>query len=109
MMEIFLCALQNSHDLILCFCVVVSVSAKYSKPSNSKGSRLMLVNEVGLGRCLDLFEYRTELDAPPEGYDSVHGVKATDDVRSDFKVTPERLLVESYLLCCYILVTYCMP
>ena len=46
----------------------------------------MLVSEVALGRCLELFEHNTELHGAPEGYDSVHGVKASSDVKSQFKV-----------------------
>lgn len=62
-----------------------STSAKYSKPSKCKGSRLMLINEVALGKCLDLFKHQTELSVAPAEYDSVHGVRATNDVKSDFK------------------------
>lgn len=46
----------------------------------------MLINEVALGKCLDLFKHQTELSVAPEEYDSVHGVRATDDIKSDFKV-----------------------
>ena len=46
----------------------------------------MLVNEVALGHCLDVFEHNTDLKQPPEGYDSVHGVRKQDGIHSQFTV-----------------------
>ncbi|XP_041352469.1 protein mono-ADP-ribosyltransferase PARP4-like isoform X2 [Gigantopelta aegis] len=67
------------------FASAASTSAKYSHPSKTKGTRLMLVNEVALGGCLDVFEYNTELKEPPEGYNSVHGVRKKHSIDSQFK------------------------
>ena len=46
----------------------------------------MLINEVALGNCFDTTEKDLTLTCAPEGYQSVHGVKATDIQSSDFKV-----------------------
>ena len=89
--------------------VSCSTSAKYSFPGKSCGTRFMLIAEVALGRvsvswfnivvtramqCLCLFQStyhkNTELVAPPDGFNSVHGVAITDSSSdlefSDFKV-----------------------
>ena len=58
----------------------------YSTASKTKGTRLMLINEVALGNCFDTTEKDLTLTCAPEGYQSVHGVKATDTQSSDFKV-----------------------
>ncbi|XP_071956345.1 protein mono-ADP-ribosyltransferase PARP4-like isoform X2 [Antedon mediterranea] len=61
-----------------------STSGKYSSRSKVKGSRFMLVNEVALGKCLDMKSKNYTLSAAPEGYDSVHGVKKTHGMRTQF-------------------------
>jgi len=48
----------------------------------------MLVNEVALGNCKELFTKDTTLTSPPKGYNSVHGVKSTPEMKSEFKVYP---------------------
>ena len=58
----------------------------YSTASKTKGTRLMLINEVALGNCFDTTEKDLTLTCAPEGYQSVHGVKATDTQLSDLKV-----------------------
>lgn len=60
-------------------------SVAYSTASKTKGTRLMLINEVALGNCLDKTQKDLTLTCAPEGYQSVHGVKATDEQPSDFK------------------------
>ncbi|XP_078001506.1 protein mono-ADP-ribosyltransferase PARP4-like isoform X2 [Glandiceps talaboti] len=62
-----------------------STSAKYTSASQKRGTRLMLVNEVALGQCLDVYKYNTEMTGPPNGYHSVHGVRKTEQQPSDFK------------------------
>ena len=47
----------------------------------------MLINEVALGKCCDVFMTDTTLIAPPEGYDSVHGVGRKHDNASQFQVS----------------------
>ncbi|KAK3097154.1 hypothetical protein FSP39_006899 [Pinctada imbricata] len=62
-----------------------STSIQYSKPSRTRGSRLMLMSQVALGNCMDYHTHQRDLNAPPEGYHSVHGVARTPDQDSDFK------------------------
>ncbi|XP_078664712.1 uncharacterized protein LOC144907477 isoform X2 [Branchiostoma floridae x Branchiostoma belcheri] len=62
-----------------------STSAKYSSPSKTRGRRYMVVSEVALGKCKDVYQQNTSLTQPPQGYNSVHGVKNTDDIPSEFK------------------------
>ena len=65
---------------------VCSTWAKYSQPSKTKGTRLLLINEVSLGKCTDLYKFDTDLTAPPDGYNSTHGVRKTEGIQSDFQV-----------------------
>ncbi|XP_059150079.1 protein mono-ADP-ribosyltransferase PARP4-like isoform X2 [Physella acuta] len=67
------------------FASEASTSVRYSSPSQTKGSRLLLINEVALGNCKDFNVYNTELVAPPDGYDSTHGVSQKWDKSSTFK------------------------
>ena len=62
-----------------------STCLKYSKPSNSRGTRLALVNEVALGKCKDFDEFVQSLVKPPDGYDSAHGVRNQEGTTSKFK------------------------
>jgi hypothetical protein len=63
-----------------------STSALYSTPSKLRGTRMMLVTEVALGKCCDYVTMDTTLTQPPEGYDSVHGVGRKHDSSSAFQV-----------------------
>ncbi|XP_009475160.1 PREDICTED: poly [ADP-ribose] polymerase 4 [Nipponia nippon] len=63
----------------------VSTSIKYSSPSEMDGTRLLAVCDVALGSCLDLYERDYSLNNAPSGYDSVHGVRKTADMSSDFE------------------------
>ncbi|GFO43316.1 poly [ADP-ribose] polymerase, partial [Plakobranchus ocellatus] len=67
------------------FASAASTSLKYSAPSSSKGTRLLLVNEVALGHSKDYLEYDTTLTEAPEGYDSTHGVAKDDTNQSQFE------------------------
>ncbi len=64
-----------------------STSVKYSSPSSTRGTRLMLVCNVALGHTWETNKTNTDLKSPPKGYQSVHGVKGTDQEPSEFKVT----------------------
>ncbi|XP_046570901.1 protein mono-ADP-ribosyltransferase PARP4-like [Haliotis rubra] len=68
----------------LYFASAASTSAQYSRESKTKGTRLMLVADVALGQCKDLFNHDRTLKCPPEGYHSVHGVKNSPNTPSDF-------------------------
>lgn len=53
---------------------------------------MMLVSQVALGTTLDVYKHQRDLTEPPSGYNSVHGVAATEGVESEFQV--------SRFLCC---------
>lgn len=73
-------------EAYILFIILSSKSALYSTPSKTKGTRLLLVNEVALGRCYDYTAIDTTLTEPPEGYNSVHGVGKKNDNSSHFEV-----------------------
>ncbi|XP_049985056.1 protein mono-ADP-ribosyltransferase PARP4 [Alexandromys fortis] len=60
-------------------------SIKYSHAGETDGSRLLLVCDVALGKCMDLFKKDFSLTEAPPGYDSVHGVSKTASVPTDFE------------------------
>uniref|UniRef100_A0A7N8Y8T7 Poly [ADP-ribose] polymerase n=1 Tax=Mastacembelus armatus TaxID=205130 RepID=A0A7N8Y8T7_9TELE len=66
------------------FSDAVSTSLKYSKPSVTDGSRLLLVCDVALGRCKDVLKIDVTLTQAPEGHHSVHGVRCTPKTQSEF-------------------------
>uniref|UniRef100_A0A8C8SAU3 Poly [ADP-ribose] polymerase n=1 Tax=Pelusios castaneus TaxID=367368 RepID=A0A8C8SAU3_9SAUR len=63
----------------------VSTSIKYSPPSEMDGTRLLAICDVALGTCLDLYKKDLSLTNAPSGYDSVHGVRKTANISSDFE------------------------
>ncbi|XP_070770875.1 protein mono-ADP-ribosyltransferase PARP4 [Enoplosus armatus] len=66
------------------FSDAVSTSLKYSKPSVTDGSRLLLVCDVALGRCRDVHKRDLTLTQAPEGHHSVRGVRHTRHTPSEF-------------------------
>ncbi|XP_069827927.1 protein mono-ADP-ribosyltransferase PARP4-like [Dendropsophus ebraccatus] len=62
----------------------ISTSVKYSQPSSVTGSRLLMVCDVALGNCADVFRRDYTITEPPNGFHSVHGVRRKDGVNSDF-------------------------
>ena len=66
--------------------VSFSTSAEYSWTSSCKGTRLMALCDVALGKCFNTYHHDMTLTRPPDDFDSVHGVRCSDDVTSDFKV-----------------------
>lgn len=65
---------------------VHSTSLKYSKPGVTDGSRLLLVCDVALGRCRQVYRTDVLLKQAPDGYDSVRGVRRTPNTPSEFEV-----------------------
>lgn len=63
-----------------------STSLKYSKASVTDGSRLLLVCDVALGHCRDVYKRDPTLTQAPEGHHSVHGVHRTPNTPSEFEV-----------------------
>uniref|UniRef100_A0A3B5AK68 Poly [ADP-ribose] polymerase n=1 Tax=Stegastes partitus TaxID=144197 RepID=A0A3B5AK68_9TELE len=55
------------------FSDAVRTCLKYSKPGETDGSRLLLVCDVALGRCKDVYKRDVALTRAPAGHDSVHG------------------------------------
>ncbi|GFR66346.1 poly [ADP-ribose] polymerase [Elysia marginata] len=64
----------------------IDTSVKYSAPSSTKGTRLMLINEVALGKTKEFLSHDTSLTSAPDGYDSTHGVGKSENSESEFKV-----------------------
>lgn len=67
------------------FSDALSTSLKYSKPGVTDGSRLLLVCDVALGRCVEVHETDITLTQAPEGHHSVHGVSLTPNTPSEFE------------------------
>ncbi|KAM6955132.1 protein mono-ADP-ribosyltransferase PARP4 [Lycodopsis pacificus] len=67
------------------FSDAVSTCLKYSKPSETDGSRLLLVCDVALGRCSDVHKRDVTLTQAPEGHHSAHGVRRTRNTPSEFE------------------------
>nr|XP_054384656.1 protein mono-ADP-ribosyltransferase PARP4 isoform X5 [Pongo abelii] len=63
----------------------LSTSIKYSHPGETDGTRLLLICDVALGKCMDLHKKDFSLTEAPPGYDSVHGVSQTASVTTDFE------------------------
>ncbi|XP_073329534.1 protein mono-ADP-ribosyltransferase PARP4 [Pagrus major] len=63
----------------------VGTSLKYSKPSVTDGSRLLLVCDVALGHCRDVRKRDPTLTQAPEGHHSMHGVRRTPNTHSEFE------------------------
>lgn len=63
----------------------LSTSIKYSHPAETDGSRLLIICDVALGKCMDLFKKNFSLTEAPLGFDSVHGVSQTTSVPTDFE------------------------
>lgn len=55
----------------------------YAHPG-SRGTRMMLLCKVALGNVKDYTKITADLESCPEGYDSVHGVRRTSFIESDF-------------------------
>ncbi|XP_041858009.1 LOW QUALITY PROTEIN: protein mono-ADP-ribosyltransferase PARP4-like [Melanotaenia boesemani] len=67
------------------FSNAVSTTLKYSKPSLTDGSRLLLVCDVALGRCKHVHKRDPMLTQAPEGHHSVHGVRGSRTATSEFE------------------------
>ncbi|XP_033905204.3 protein mono-ADP-ribosyltransferase PARP4-like isoform X4 [Acipenser ruthenus] len=67
------------------FSNALSTILKYSKPSESDGTRLLVVCDIALGECKHLHKKDFTLASAPAGYSSVLGVRQTADVASEFQ------------------------
>jgi poly [ADP-ribose] polymerase len=59
-------------------------TAAFYTTAGREGTRFMAVSTVGLGRIKDYTKITYGLTAPPEGFDSCHGVRARSGVTSQF-------------------------
>lgn len=66
------------------FSDTISLSSKYSIPSNSKNTRLVALCDVALGNSYPCFDYHPEFTKPPSGFQSVHGMKRSEHNESKF-------------------------
>jgi len=64
----------------------------------------MLINEVALGNCKDMCTHDMTLTSPPEGHNSVHGVRRCDGVQSEFEVSGLYFVV---FFCCEAIYIQC--
>ncbi|XP_069058393.1 protein mono-ADP-ribosyltransferase PARP4 isoform X2 [Pleurodeles waltl] len=63
----------------------ISTSMKYTAPTQTDGSRLLVICEVALGNCLDLNKKDFSLANAPPGYHSVHGIRKAPGLVTDFE------------------------
>ena len=70
----------------------------YTFPSKVTGSRIMLLCNVALGEVFYTNQSDTQITAPPDGYDSLHGVKSTENQTSFFKVNDSCLFAYHLIL-----------
>ncbi|KAM8857134.1 protein mono-ADP-ribosyltransferase PARP4 [Synchiropus picturatus] len=63
----------------------MSTCIGYSKASDTDGSRLMLVCDVALGSCKDMYKKDYTLTQAPEGHTSVHAVRKSPRASSEFE------------------------
>lgn len=61
-----------------------TLSIKYTTPSQATNTRLLAVCDVALGDQKDYYDYDVSLVRPPDGYQSVRGVKSSDETQSKF-------------------------
>nr|XP_040137821.1 protein mono-ADP-ribosyltransferase PARP4 [Ictidomys tridecemlineatus] len=86
----------------------LSTSIKYSHPGEVDGSRLLVICDVALGKCMDLFKKDFSLTEAPPGYDSVHGVSDTASIPTDFK-DDEFVIYKTNQVKMKYIVKFCMP
>ncbi|XP_036893177.1 protein mono-ADP-ribosyltransferase PARP4 isoform X2 [Sturnira hondurensis] len=86
----------------------ISTSIKYSLPGETDGTRLLVVCDVALGKCMDLHKKDFSLTEAPPGYDSVHGVPKTATVSTDFEDDEFVVYKTSQVKMKYI-IKFCIP
>ncbi|XP_059540128.1 protein mono-ADP-ribosyltransferase PARP4 isoform X2 [Myotis daubentonii] len=86
----------------------LSTSIKYSHPGETDGTRLLVICDVALGKCMDLHKKDFSLTEAPPGYDSVHGVPETATVPTDFEDDEFVVYKTSQVKMKYI-IKFCIP
>ncbi|XP_004680419.1 PREDICTED: poly [ADP-ribose] polymerase 4 [Condylura cristata] len=85
-----------------------SASIKYSHPGEIEGSRLLVICDVSLGKCMDLHKKDFSLTEAPLGYDSVHGVRGTATITTDFE-DDEFVVYKTNQVKMKYIVKFCVP
>ncbi|XP_030842786.1 protein mono-ADP-ribosyltransferase PARP4 [Strongylocentrotus purpuratus] len=62
-----------------------STCIQYTKNGYFSQTRMMLVIRVALGSTQDYYEFNTKMQQAPEGFESTHGVRASENKPSEFK------------------------
>ncbi|XP_069323865.1 protein mono-ADP-ribosyltransferase PARP4 isoform X2 [Eulemur rufifrons] len=86
----------------------LSTSVKYAHPGETDGTRLLVVCDVALGKCMDLHKKDPSLTEAPAGYDSVHGVSEAASVTTDFE-DDEFVVYKTNQVKMKYVVKFCMP
>uniref|UniRef100_A0A8C0QU45 Poly [ADP-ribose] polymerase n=1 Tax=Canis lupus dingo TaxID=286419 RepID=A0A8C0QU45_CANLU len=86
----------------------LSTSVKYSHSGEIDGSRLLVVCDVALGKCMDLKKRDFSLTEAPPGYDSVHGVQTTATVTTDFE-DDEFVVYKTNQIKMKYIIKFCIP
>ncbi|XP_045149944.1 protein mono-ADP-ribosyltransferase PARP4 [Echinops telfairi] len=92
----------------LYFSDALSTSIKYSQPGKTEGTRLLVVCDVALGKCMDLYKKDFSLTEAPPGYDSVHGVSQTEAIDTDFE-DDEFVVYKTNQIKMKYIVKFCIP
>uniref|UniRef100_G3VDU7 Poly [ADP-ribose] polymerase n=1 Tax=Sarcophilus harrisii TaxID=9305 RepID=G3VDU7_SARHA len=85
----------------------LSTGNKYSQPNKTNGTRFLVVCDVALGCCINLLKRDSSLTEPPPGYDSVHGIRRTEQIISDFE-DDEFVIYKTSQVKMKYLVNFCM-
>ncbi|MBZ3872524.1 Poly [ADP-ribose] polymerase 4 [Sciurus carolinensis] len=88
--------------------ILSSTSIKYSQPGETDGSRLLVICDVALGKCMDLFKKDFSLTEAPPGYNSVHGVSNTASIPTEFE-DDEFVIYKTNQVKMKYIVKFCMP
>ncbi|XP_068936622.1 protein mono-ADP-ribosyltransferase PARP4 isoform X2 [Petaurus breviceps papuanus] len=86
----------------------LSASIKYSQPNQMNGTRFLVVCDVALGSCVNLYKRDFSLTEPPPSYDSVHGIRRTEHIISDFE-DDEFVVYKTSQVKMKYLVNFCIP
>ena len=62
----------------------LNTSLKYADKSTTKNTRLIAICDVALGNCKDYHDHDISLIKAPDGFNSTHGVKKTNENNSKF-------------------------
>ncbi|XP_058403765.1 protein mono-ADP-ribosyltransferase PARP4 isoform X3 [Diceros bicornis minor] len=90
------------------FSDALSTSIKYSHPGETDGTRLLVICDVALGKCVDLHKKDFSLMEAPPGYDSVHGVPGTATIPTDFE-DDEFVVYKTNQVKMKYIIKFCMP